>query len=53
MPKVGKKDPHMKSPLPKFFLIVAIIAALVYFVVPKVIEIYNDNLDEMNERNND
>lgn len=48
---LGKgNDPHMKSPFPKIILIILIIALLVIFVAPKVIDIYNDNLDEMNER---
>lgn len=50
MPKVGKKDPHMKSPLPRLLLIIAIVALLVIFVAPKIIDIYNDNLEETNER---
>lgn len=46
------KDPHMKSPLPKFLLIIAVVALLVFLVAPKLVEIYNDNLDETNERAN-
>lgn len=50
MPKVGKKDPHMKSPWPKILLILLIVGILVVFVAPKLIEIYNDNLNDTNER---
>lgn len=50
MPKVGRQDPHMKSPWPKVILIVIIVAILVIFVAPRVVEIYNDNLDDTNER---
>lgn len=51
MPKVGgQKDPHMKSPWPKLLLIIAIVALLLIFVAPKIVDIYNDNLDETNER---
>lgn len=52
MPKVGKQDPHMKSPIFKYLLIVLIIGVLVVFVAPKLIEIYNDNLNDTNERAN-
>lgn len=54
MPKVGRQgpDPHMKSPFLKYVLIVVIIALLVIFVAPKIIEIYNDNVDEISERAN-
>ena len=52
MPKVGKQgaDPHLKSPFFKYVLIIALIAALVYFVAPKVIEIYNNNVDDTERR---
>ncbi len=51
MPKVGRQqDPHMKSPWPKLLLIIAIVALLLIFVAPKIVDIYNDNLDETNER---
>lgn len=47
------KDPHMKSPLPKYLLIIVVVALLVFLVAPKLYEIYNDNLDETNERANE
>ena len=50
MPKVGKSDPHMKSPWPKRILILAIVAALLYFVAPKLVDIYNDNLRQTSNR---
>ena len=50
MPKVGKQDPHMKSPWPKYILIVIIVAILVFVIAPKIVEIYNDNLNDTNER---
>ena len=50
MPKVGKRDPHMKSPWPKVILIIAIVGALLYFVAPKLIDIYNDNLRQTSNR---
>ena len=50
MPKVSKKDPHLKSPWPKILLILAIVGVLVVFVAPKIIDIYNDNLNEVDER---
>ena len=50
MPKVGKKDPHLKSPLPKILLILAIVGILVVFVAPKVLDIYNDNLKQTDNR---
>lgn len=46
------KDPHMKSPVPKFLLILLVIGILVFLVGPKLYEIYNDNLDDTNERAN-
>jgi hypothetical protein len=54
MPKVGNQgaDPHLKSPFFKYVIIIAIIAALVYFVAPKVIEIYNNNVDDTESRAN-
>jgi hypothetical protein len=51
MPKVGpQNDPHMSSPWPKRIIILLIIGAALYFVAPKIIEIYNDNLHDTNER---
>lgn len=50
MPKVGNVDPHLKSPWPKRLLIIAIVGALLYFVAPKLIDIYNDNLRQTNDR---
>lgn len=51
MPKIGgQKDPHMKSPVFKYIIIIALIALILIFVVPKVIDIYNDNLNDVNER---
>ncbi len=44
------KDPHMKSPMPKFILIAVIVALLVIFVAPKVYEIYQDNLGDTENR---
>lgn len=54
MPKVGRQgpDPHMQSPFLKYVLIVIVILLLVIFVAPKVIEIYNNNVDETSERAN-
>lgn len=46
----GQVDPHMKSPVLKYILIIIIVALLLIFVVPKVVDIYNDNLEETNER---
>lgn len=42
----------MKSPWPKFFLIVAIIVLLLIFVAPKVYEIFKDNIDDTSLRAN-
>lgn len=51
MPKVGGKvDPHMKSPWPKVILIILIVALLLIYVAPKVVDIYNDNLNDMDQR---
>ena len=50
MPKVGQKDPHLHSPWPKILLILAIVGILVVFVAPKVIDIYNDNLKQTDNR---
>ncbi len=50
MPKVGKVDPHMKSPWPKIIVIIILIGALLYFVAPKLVDIYNDNLNDTNDR---
>lgn len=41
---------NMKSPWPKVFLIAVIVILLIVFVAPKVIEIFNDNIDETGER---
>lgn len=49
---VQSNDPHMKSPVLKYILIIIIVALLLIFVAPKVVDIYNDNLDETNERAN-
>ncbi len=46
----GGRDPHLKSPWPKIILIIIILALLAIFVAPRVIDIYNDNLDDTNER---
>ena len=46
----GRNDPHMKSPLPKFILIVVIIALLVIFVAPVVLEIIRDARSDTEER---
>jgi hypothetical protein len=45
-----RKDPHMKSPAPKYILIVIIVALLVIFVAPKIYEIYQDNLKDTENR---
>lgn len=50
MPKVGKQDPHMKSPIGKYILIIIIVALLVFLVAPKLVDIYNDNLNDTNDR---
>ena len=52
MPKVGKQgaDPHLKSPFLKYVIIIAIVAAIVYFIAHKVIDIYNDNVDDTENR---
>ena len=50
MAKVAPRDPHMKSPWPKIILIAIIIFILVFYVAPKAIDIYNDNLDGTAER---
>ena len=52
MPKIDNngQDPHLKSPFLKYVLIIAIVAALVIFVAPKVIEIYDNNVDDTEER---
>lgn len=50
MAKNGKKDPHMKSPIWTYLLIILIVGVIVYFVAPKVVEIYNDNLHDTEER---
>lgn len=50
MPKVGKKDPHLKSPIGKYLLIILIVGLIVYFVAPKIVEIYNDNLHDTEKR---
>lgn len=52
MPKVGgnQKDPHLKSPFLKYILIILVVAFLVFVVAPKVVEIYNTNLNDTNER---
>lgn len=53
MPKIGGQvDPHLKSPVLKYILLIVIIALLLIFVVPKVVDIYNDNLEDTNERAN-
>ncbi len=44
------KDPHMKNPMPKFILIVVIIVLLVIFVAPKIFEIADNNLDDVEDR---
>ena len=43
-------DPHMHSPWPKRLLILLVIGAALYFVVPKLIDIYNDNLHNTDNR---
>lgn len=52
MPKVGKRDAHMKSPWPRYILIAIIALIIVFYIAPKVIDIYNDNLNDTNERAN-
>lgn len=49
----SRKDPHMKSPMPKYILIAIIVALLAIFVAPKVMEIANDNLDDVENRANE
>ena len=46
----SRKDPHMKSPTPKYILIIVIIAIISFFIAPKVFEIANDNLEDVEER---
>lgn len=46
----SRKDPHMKSPMPKYILIAVVVAILVIFVAPKVYEIYQDNLNDTENR---
>lgn len=41
---------NMKSPWPKIFLIIVIVALLVIFVAPEVVDIFKDNIDETGER---
>lgn len=48
----SKKDPHMKNPMPKYILIALIIVLLVIFVAPKVFDIADDNLDDVEDRAN-
>ncbi len=43
-------DPHMKSPWPKRILIILIVGLILYFVAPKIVEIYNDNLHDNEQR---
>lgn len=50
MPKVGKQDPHMKSPIFKYIIIAIIVGVLALVVAPKVVEIYNDNLTDTESR---
>ena len=51
MGKVGPyNDPHMSSPWPARILILLIVGAALYFVVPKLIDIYNDNLHNTDNR---
>ena len=52
MPKVGKKDPHMKSPIWTYLLIILIVGVIAYFIAPKIVEIYNDNLHDTEKRAN-
>ncbi len=44
------KDPKMKNPMPKFILIVVIVALLLIFVAPKIYDIYKDNLNDTENR---
>lgn len=46
----SRKDPHMKNPTPKYILIIVIIAIIAFFIAPKVLEIANDNLEDVEER---
>lgn len=50
MPKVGKQDPHMKSPWGKYIIIAIIVALICIYVAPRVIDIYNDNLENVDEK---
>ena len=43
----------MKSPMPKYILIVIIVALIAIFVAPKIMEITNDNLNDVENRAND
>ena len=43
---------NLKNPWPKVFLIIIIVILLIIFVAPKVIEIFNDNIDDTSERAN-
>lgn len=46
----SRKDPHMKSPTPKYILIIIIVALIAIFVAPKVLEITNSNLNDVEDR---
>ncbi len=49
--KIGTdKDPHMKNPMPMYIFIVIIIVLLIIFVAPKIVDIYQDNLEDTENR---
>jgi len=49
----SKKDPHMKNPMPKYILIAIIVILIVIVVAPKVAEIVNDNINDVEQRANE
>ncbi len=46
----SSKDPHMKNPTPKYILIAVIVLLLVIFVAPQIYKIYQNNLDDTENR---
>jgi len=44
------RDPHMKSPLPKFLLIAAVLGVLAFFIGPRACEIISEERDRTGNR---
>ncbi len=49
----NKKDPNMKNPMPKYILLIVLALIIAFILAPKIIDIYNDNVNDTSQRAED